>query len=100
MCMVTYLCDFKMDGVDMMYLALVLANIGFAYIVGKRRMRRKRVRSCWAHDWLLERENPAKRTMIHLYSEWFEVRYYVPKKGFEIKFNNRQHKILFKFTLI
>ena len=75
--MFTYLCEFKMDGVDMVHLAIVLANIGFAYIVAKRRMTRKRKRSCWAHEWLLDRDNPAKRTMIHLYSDWFQVLKYV-----------------------
>ena len=62
---VTYLPAFKMDDVDMIVLSLVLVNIGYAFLLG-RKLNRKRKRSCWAHEWLLDRDNPAKKSMIDL----------------------------------
>ena len=62
-----------MDEWDLVFCAAVLANIGYAYIVTKRRLRRKRRRSCWSQQWLRDRDNPAKKTMINLYSDWYQV---------------------------
>ena len=74
---VTYLPALNMDGLDMIFVGLVLANVAYAYVVA-RRLSRKRKRSCWAHEWLLDRDNPAKTTMINLYSDLFMVRSQMP----------------------
>ena len=70
---VTYLRDFKMEGLEMLAYALAISNIAYNLILYQRRMSRKRKRSCWAHEWLLDRDNPAKKNMIDLYSDWYQV---------------------------
>ena len=63
-----------MDDLELAWLALLVTNVAYCCILTERiRSSRKRKRSCWAQQWLLDRDNPAKKSMLDLYSDWYQV---------------------------
>ena len=64
----------KMDDIDLcIMIATFVTLLGYVAIVDRRGVKRKRTRSCWAFEWLLDRDNPRKKTMIDLYQDLYEV---------------------------
>ena len=63
-----------MDDLHLVGLAALLAVTAYYVVMDNRRgKKRKRSRCCWAHEWLLDRDNPSKKTMMDLYKDLYEV---------------------------